>query len=424
MLLQLRAIKGRERGRTLQLEDGAIAVMGRAPDVEFSFDDRMMSRRHARFEARDGVVIVTDLNSSNGTWVNGERVRERRLAHGDRLRIGGHVFHVELPHEASAGPGPRRPRQVAFCARCYAAVPLAEASADPTGAGALCPGCAGGDAFSPDIIEGFKLGQRLGADSLGPVFLAYHLTLHKKVAIKIITAERAVDEVALRRFIREAKIGGRLFHPHIVEMYDAAQAGGHYYISMEYVGGESLRQRLERQGPLPAGEAVRIGAALAAALAYAHERGVIHRNVRPGSVLLGEAGQVKLGDFGLARLLSPDEPRLTPPGEPLGTLCYMAPEQLEDAGAADARSDVFGLGATLYHALAGSPPFLAPSIPEILANVRSGALVPLRQARPDLPAELVTAIAHCLAHEPAHRYQSAAELAQALRRLLPPANAS
>ncbi|RME76125.1 MAG: hypothetical protein D6776_01825, partial [Planctomycetota bacterium] len=351
---------------------------------------------------------------SNGSWVNGRRVAEHRLQDGDRVKIGGHVFAFETQTAAAPEPPPAR-EPVVFCERCFTTAALAHATRSPSG-GWWCPRCVDSARELPnDLIDGFTLLRRLGHGRMGPLFLARHDALRKHVAIKILLSERVLDRVTLQRFIREAKIGGRLYHPNIVEFYDAAQCRGTYYISMEYVEGESLRERVERAGPLAPVEVAAIGAFVAEALAHAHRHGVIHRNVRPENVLLGVGGEVKLGDFGFARLDEPGEPVLTPPGQPLGSLCYMPPEQFTDAHGVDERADVFGLGATLYHALTGQPPFLAETIEGIEENVLRGALVPLQQARPDVPPELATTIAHCLAHQRAHRYRSADELTQALR---------
>jgi tRNA A-37 threonylcarbamoyl transferase component Bud32 len=411
----LRVIKGREKGRVVELDDGDVLVVGRAKDAELAFDDKLMSRRHARFMARDGAVVLTDLGSSNGCWVNGDRVTECRLAHGDRLKIGAHVFDFESAGATSSSALPYGPRPVVFCEVCYAAVPAPNAVQSP-GGGWLCPSCVDGSrSLPPDIIDGYTLGEKLGQGRLGPVYRARHESLDKQVAIKIVHSDRMIDEIALRRFIREAKIGGRLFHPNIVEFYDAAECRGHYYISMEFVEGETLAERIQEQQQLPAREVAALGACIAGALAYAHRQGVIHRNLRPQSILLGYDGRIKLSDFGFARLKDPGEPPLTPPGEAVGTLCYMPPEQLEDASSVDARADIFGLGATLYHALVGAPPFVAATFQQMQENVRRGALVPLQQSRPDVPAELATTIAHCLAHERGHRYQTADELTQALQ---------
>jgi tRNA A-37 threonylcarbamoyl transferase component Bud32 len=428
MPVKLHCIKGVEAGQVLVIPDGGELVIGRSQGADISLDDKLLSRKHVKLSVRDRAALVEDLQSSNGTYLNGERVtRETRVVHSDRIKIGSHIFQVELSEDmvgaptASGGTAgssaqPGQPRQIVFCCVCLRAVPSDQAVRNP-GYGDACPDCADTSQWPQDMLEGFQLVERIGEGRLGVVFKARHLALQKYVAIKVVRSERIRDETALRRYMREAKIGGRLFHANIVEMYDAAVSRGHYYISMEYIEGETLRQRIGLYGALPVAEIVNYGGRIAEALAYAHDQGVVHRDVTPACIFLGKLGQVKLGDFGLGRLNLPDEPRLTPRGEPLGSLCFMAPEQLEDAGEADARVDIYGLGAALYQGLTGRLPFYAETLPGILDNRRRGALTPLIQARPDCPEALAAIVAHCLAQDRAQRYQTAAELAAALKAL-------
>lgn len=424
MAVRFVVVEGRDQGRTIEVPEGGRVILGRSKDVDVPFNDKVLSRRHARIEVRERIALLYDLESSNGTYVNGEQIAERQLCHGDRIKLGRHVLEVEVPlawqtrdSEAGYVSSCIGPRPVVFCNKCYLAIRESESILDPT-LGTLCVNCAGGDEFPLDMIEGFRLGEILGNGRLGPIFKAKHLSLDKEVAVKIVHSERAVDEVTVWRFVREAKIGGRLHHANIIEMYDAGCSEGHYYISMEYFESESLADRIESDGPLGVLAAVTVGAWVADALAYAHAQGVVHRNLTPRAVLIGPDGAVKLGGFGLARFLEPDDDEVTGQGEPVGTLCYMPPEQLADASNVDHRADIYGLGALLYHALAGAPPFLASSVAGILENVKRGALTPLQQARPDCPGELVTIIAHCLAHEPVHRYQSAVDLRWALQQIV------
>jgi tRNA A-37 threonylcarbamoyl transferase component Bud32 len=431
MPIKLHVVKGKEPGQVLVVPDEGAVIIGRSRNADICLDDQMLSRQHIRVESRQGAAIVTDLASSNGTFVNGEKIKETRLSTGDKIKIGNHIFHVEVAcgatgAEGSAqaargglaalGGGPAQPREVVFCALCYRATTTAEA-VEKLGGSWLCPDCADGRPFPENMIDGFRIVEKLGEGKLGPTFKAKHLALNKYVAIKIIRAERASDENVLKRFVREAKIGGRLFHPNIVEMYDAAVSNGHYYITSEWIEGDSLAGRIEREGRVSPPEVLSIAAKIAEALAYAHAQRILHRDVRPANVFLGKKGEVKLGGFGLARPLgAPGEyGEITPPREGKGTLHYIPPEQIEDAREVDHRADLYSLGATMYHALAGAPPFDAPSIGETIENVKAGRFVTLDKFQPPVPAEVAAVVHYAMNRDRAHRYASAQDFLNAIR---------
>jgi serine/threonine protein kinase len=343
-----------------------------------------------------------------------------RLSNKDRIKIGNHVLQVELsPDMVGGGPAPGSlplptlARDMVFCPITFRATAKSDMVRSEQGT-MVSPECDASVEYTPGMIQGYQLVERLGEGRVGVVFKARHLALNKDIAIKVLRSDRARDALELRRWTREAKIGGRLFHPHILEMYDAAVCQGHYYICMEYIDGETLAERVGLYGGLPVVEIVSYGAKIARGLQHAHDEGIIHRALSPACIFLGAQGQVKLGDFGLAKVLWPGEDPLTPRGEAIGSLLYMAPEQLESGRDVDHLADIFGLGASLYHGLVGKPPFGADSVAGVLANRRRGALRPLLEARPDCPEPLSAAIAHCLASDRAQRYQSAGELATAL----------
>jgi tRNA A-37 threonylcarbamoyl transferase component Bud32 len=432
MPIKLHVVKGAEPGQVLLVPDGGSVVIGRSKNADVCLDDKMLSRQHMKVESRQGAAFLMDLASSNGTYLNGERVKESRIVSGDKIKIGSHIFHVEIGEGAAGADGSLAAAQgglgalaaaaarkeVVFCARCYRAATKDEAS-ESLGGVWLCLDCAEGKPFPETMIEGFKILQQIGDGQLGPVFKARHLALMKNVAIKIIRAERAVDENVVRRFVREAKIGGRLFHPHILEMYDAAVSQSHhYYVTMEWVDGETLHDRVKASGAQPVAEVLRIAAAVAEALGYAHGQKVVHRDVRPANVFLGKKGEVKLGGFGLARPIeaaTEEFGEITPPGIAKGTLHFVPPEQLADARSCDLRADIYALGATMYTALAGKPPFDAPAIGEVIENVKAGCYVPLATVRPDCPPEVVQIVQAALAPDRALRYPSAAEMLAAIR---------
>ena len=432
MSLKLHVVKGREPGQVIVVPDDSKVVIGRK-NADVCLDDQMLSRQHMMIELRGGQATIADLGSSNGTFLNGDKIAESRLSHGDKIKIGGHILHVELASGAAGAVGAAEAaqggvqaimgaalarREVVFCMTCCRTIPV-EQTTQIQGA-PYCIDCAEGTTVPESLIEGFKIVQRLGDGRLGPVFKARHLALMKYVALRVVRSEQAVDERSLRRFAREAKIGGRLHHPNIVELYDAAQSHGHYYITLEFVDGETLEERIRTARP-DSRETLRIGARVADALRHAFEsHKVVHRNVKPACIFLGKKGEVKLGDFGLCRSLDPQENigDATAVGEMWGTLHYMAPEQLEDARGVDQRADVYGLGATLYHAITGVRPFESPSIGESLERIRAGAVEPADKiAGKACPRGLAALIARCMDRERSRRFQSAAEVLTGLTAL-------
>jgi WD40 repeat protein len=266
------------------------------------------------------------------------------------------------------------------------------------------------------ILGGYEVREVLGQGGMGVVLKAYDPALHRLVAIKVMGPAVAGSATARRRFIREAQAAAAVCHEHVVAVHGVHEADGLPYLVMQYVRGESLQQRLDRAGPLPAQEVVRIGLQTAQGLAAAHARGLIHRDVKPANLLLeGDLAKVKVTDFGLAR--TADDVGLTQAGVVAGTPEYMPPEQARGE-AVDHRADLFGLGAALYACCTGRPPFRAATPLAVLRQVNDQAPVPLRQLNPDMPAWLEALIARLMAKAPADRLPSAAAVALLLEGFL------
>jgi serine/threonine protein kinase len=202
----------------------------------------------------------------------------------------------------------------------------------------------------------FEIRECVSTGGMGTVYRAYQSGMNRDVALKVLPSELAQRPVTLQRFYQEARAAARLDHPNIVRAISVGEQDGLHYFAMEYVEGENLARQFKRSGPLSEREAVRIITAVAEALAAAHARGIIHRDVKPENVLITPTGQVKLADFGLVKRLDQDL-GLTDTGKGLGTTNYMAPEQFKNAKNADVRCDIYGLGATLYAALTGVVPW-------------------------------------------------------------------
>jgi serine/threonine-protein kinase len=241
--------------------------------------------------------------------------------------------------------------------------------------------------------------------------------MDRLVLLKTIVLGPETDQKNLRRFLREAKTGGRLSHPSIVELYDVNEQSDLMYIVMEFVEGQTLDQMLKaRNGPLPGVDVVRWMVQIADALAYAHEQSIIHRDIKPATIVVRrEDNRAKLSDFTLAKNLErAGVSVITADGEAVGTPYYLAPEQVKSAKAADARSDVYAYGAAFYHCLTNQLPIPARSYGEFIARVFTTPPVPVQQIFPSVPAPLAALLEKCLAKDPGQRFQQMTELQEAL----------
>jgi len=240
---------------------------------------------------------------------------------------------------------------------------------------------------------------------MADVFEAEDLLLSRPVAVKILHANFASDQAFVSRFRREAQAAANLSHPNIVAIYDWGQEAGTYFMVMELIRGQTLRQILKTEGVLLPRRAAEIATETAAALAIAHQHGVYHRDIKPGNIMIATDGAVKVTDFGIARALD-DSEELTRTGAVIGTATYFSPEQAQGLPA-DERSDIYSLGIVLYEALAGKPPFTGES-PVAVAYQHVSTMPPaVRGVNPDVPQEIASVAEHAIAKDPANRYQSA-----------------
>ncbi len=259
----------------------------------------------------------------------------------------------------------------------------------------------------------YHIRKELGRGGMGVVYQAEHGIMERRVALKVIKREYTANPVAVERFHREIQAAARLDHPNIVAVYDAEQSGEVHFLVMECIDGVSLDRLVAEKGPLPVAEACEYVRQAALGLHHAHERGMVHRDVKPHNLIRTADGVVKVLDFGLASVVEGGQDRLTRTKVVMGTPNYMAPEQSVDARSADARSDLYALGCTLYHLLAGRPPFSRSStLLTLLAHRKETP--PAGAGRPDVSAELAAILDRMMAKAPADRFQTAAAVAAAL----------
>ncbi len=261
-------------------------------------------------------------------------------------------------------------------------------------------------------LERYEVLAEIGRGGMGIVLKAFDPTLHRVVAIKVLAPQLATSGVARKRFLREAKAAAAVMHDHIVTIHAVDEANGLPYLVMQFIAGQSLQDRLDKEGTIELAEILRIGLQTASGLSAAHGQGIVHRDVKPANILLEEGLQrVKITDFGLARAM--DDASLTQSGFVAGSPLYMAPEQARGE-ALDHRADLFSLGSMLYTMCTGRPPFRAANTLAVLRRVSEDRPRPIRETNPEVPDFLAAVIEKLMAKDPSERYQSAGEVVEVL----------
>ncbi len=380
---------GPHRGRTLELFSRERVILGRDPECDVELSDERVSRRHCLISLEKAAAYVKDLGSANGIWINGQPARLSPLASGDVIRLGVTAIRVELADsDRTIKIGPDTP----------------------------APARAGETTSRLKVrVAGYELGRCLGEGATSAVFVATAPD-GREVAVKVLKTSASLSEDDRLRFLREAEIAQKLHHPNVVSTLGHGQAGHHLYSVLELVEGETVKTRLRREGRIALAPALEIARQIATALEYARTCEIVHRDVKPDNVIVATDGTAKLLDFGLAKSIV-DRGSLTRVGDVLGTLAYMSPEQLQDGTRADHRADIYSLGATLHHMLAGSPPFEAKTnilFFEKILNEQPPILAVLDR---DIPPAVSALVSRCLRKDPDDRFQTGAEVADRIARL-------
>jgi serine/threonine-protein kinase len=397
--LTLDTVAGPQAGRTFQLAGHTTCLVGRGPaGVHLAFDrDQGMSRVHFLVEYNPPRARLADLRSKNGTYLNGRRIEEEELGDGDEVRAGQSIFKVKLP---------RSTHTITIDGAGESAPPTTPPTG-PTG----------------PIVPGYELLEELGRGGMGVVHKARRLADGLLVALKMVAPASVPHPGALARFQRETAILRNLTHTHIVSFHEAGEACGLLYFVMEYIDGPSTAVLVKSSGPFAPPRVVTLGCQLLDALAHAHLQGFVHRDVKPGNLLLAQvAGReiVKLADFGLGRAYQASAMSgLTVSGTAGGTPGFMPPEQVLDFRAARPAADQYAVAATLYYLLTGQTIYEpAPSTTELMLRILNSEPIPLRQPSPPLPAKLGEVLRRALAREPRKRFPDVLAMREALAHAL------
>ncbi len=356
--------RGDDKGLELQIADGNVYLFGRDPKVcAVVLSDNQASRRHFQIESKTGAWTLTDLNSTNGTFLNDEQVQSASLRIGDKIQVGDTILSLLSDQRQETQHG-----------------------------------------LVGKTLGGYEIIERVGRGGMGTVFKANALSLNREVAFKVLSSKLLKDSKFIEQFVSEARAAGQLNHPNIVQVYDVGKDRNIHFFSMEFMDGASLQDKIGKDGKLSWEEAMDVLEHAARALVFAERKGIVHRDVKPDNLMLTSDGQVKLADLGLARHL---EKGKTAQDEGIfGTPHFISPEQAQGQEV-DHRADIYSLGATAYRLLAGRTPFTGKNVSELVQKQINDEPEPLKQFAPDTPTELIDLISRMMKKNRDERPESA-----------------
>jgi len=438
---------GDRKGQKITLEEGKVLTMGRSTTADVAIDDHKVSRIHCQIEVVGDKCSVADLNSTNGTFVNGKRITEQTLRHNDHLAIGTTSFIVK--QEPPPSQPEKKKGEVRFCFLCKGSVTQRDIDAGEAtwlGERLFCPQCikesrlkraleelsrkrkeqqAHGSHQSAvkvatgTTIGGYTIKKKIGEGILGPTYMAEQVSMHRIVALKILSERATADPAWLNDFLKQAHVAAQLVHPNILLVYDIGNAEGLYYVSMEYVDGNDAETMLKQQKGFPVRKALSIVLQVAQADEHAFEHDIPHRDIRPRNILIDKTGTAKLAGFGTSFLLSKKPPKTIPRSElPLEVFAYQPPEFFEEDAELDFRSDIYSLGATLYHLLSGKSAFTANNLPELRRKIQLGDFKHLPELVSGFPKPVCDIVDRAMQRNPDKRYNTPRELVAALNSAL------
>ncbi|MBI5360015.1 MAG: protein kinase [Planctomycetes bacterium] len=362
--------KGADKGRTLDITDPGSYIIGRDNSAHLKLTDSLISRLHIKIESSSAGFTVTDMDSLNGTIVNGEQIKERKGAVGDIIELGETAISV-----------------------------LDEAE------GAKL------DALVGQTIGGYRVIERVGRGGMGTVYKAIQLRLNRIIALKLLSEELVKDPTFINLFVQEARSAAQLNHPNIIQVYDFNKSGTLCYFSMEFVPYGSVQELLAKEKKLPQERAIKIILDACAGLEYAEKKGIVHRDIKPDNLMIAENDVVKIGDLGLAKSL---KDRSQKDQGIFGTPHYIAPEQALGKDV-DHKADIYSLGATFYRILTGSTPYSGANVKEIITRKIKEDAKPLKSVMPEMPDKLCNIVDKMMKRLPEERYQSSTAIIKDLQ---------
>jgi serine/threonine protein kinase len=404
MSLQFVIVSGPDAGRLFTLQLGANLMVGRGANSFYRLSDPRTSRAHCQVLLEGDQATVIDNESTGGTLVNGTKVERQLLKLGDVIQVGDTQLRLQMGDF---------PLDVALAA--LEPAPKSGSAASPGAMKQLLE-------LSGQKLAHYDIGPVIGQGSTSVVFHASDLKDERSVALKVLLPEFAKNEEEMQRFVRAMKTMLPLRHPNLIALYGAGKTGKYCWVAMEYIAGENMTQVIERigvAGMLDWKYGFKVAVHVARALAYAHDQQIIHRNVTPKNIMLQATDKVvKLGDLMLAKALEGTmAQQITRPGELVGEVAYMSPERTRGNTNVDGRSDLYGLGATVYALLAGRPPFAGDTLVEKITRIRQTEPERPTKFQRSIPSGIEGVVLKLLAKRPEDRPQTAAELVKDLERI-------
>ncbi len=430
MQVNLRVLAGPYEGRVFCFTQPDTFLIGRSNDAHLCLtDDKFFSRHHCLLEITPPHCFLRDLGSTNGTFVNGQRMAEAFLENGAQIQGGETVLLVEVSTGEVSAVGNNEASDFAVkptiitvaCLNCDRREEAQAASAEEH-LTFLCEDCRVELKKTPQPIPGYDMVRVLGRGGMGCVMLGRHQTTGNAVAIKTLLPEFAVSDKAMRRFMREIDVAASLKHKSIVEFIDRGMHNGVVYLVTEFIDGADAAKLADaRGGRLPQRETLEIISQTLDALSYAHAQGYIHRDIKDQNILVSGALpnlSAKLTDFGLAKSFTQaGMSGVTVAGEMAGTLAYMSPEQLRNFRDVKPQSDIYAVGMTAYSLLSGRLALnigRKTSMAETIKAIFEQPAIPLRERAPHLPEAVCEIIDRALVKDPTERWQSATAMRNAL----------
>jgi serine/threonine-protein kinase len=376
MHMRIRIEKGPNKGDAFEITlESQPIIIGRGDDADFVIPNPLISKQHCKVfvDAKNRIVWLKDLNSTNGTFMNGEKIDEVGVHAGDKIQMGEVLLSVE---DASK----------------------VQYTSDLSG----------------KILAGYRLDKKIGRGSMGTVYRAIQISLGREVALKVLDYNLSKDIKFVRSFLNEARAAGQLNHPNVVQVHDVTEAEGYYLLSMEYVAGGSLKDLLAEKTRLDIKDGVAIILSILRALDFAEKKKVIHCDIKPDNIMLNKPEEAKLADLGIAKKTRGK--KVTQDGKVFGSPNYIAPEQAKGASI-DNRVDIYSLGITAYEIFSGKVPFTGTSSNEIIKKHIYEKPKPLPELVSKMPENLWEIIAKMIVKNPDERYSAAKEIIEILENL-------